>query len=79
MHLSSYVAITCASPTSPANGSVSFANGTSAPFDYQTIAIYNCNEGYRLSGGDEIRFCSDINLNHGEWNGTTPECQGNCR
>ena len=46
-------------------------------YDYGTTAIYQCNSGYELTGGDTVRTCTgDGSSPLGQWNGTAPTCTG---
>ena len=45
-----------------------------------SVAVFFCDDGYTLEGGDSTREC----LSSGLWNGTTPQCvqrdrDGACR
>ncbi len=47
------------------------------PFDYSTVAIYFCDTGYGLNGGDLTRSCGgDDSSTTGSWSGTQPTCEG---
>ena len=35
-----------------------------------SVAVFFCDDGYTLEGGDSTREC----LSSGLWNGTTPQC-----
>ena len=50
------------------NGVLTYKNGTL----YGDKAVYECNEGYSLSGGENERLCNA----NGLWNGTEPFCIG---
>ena len=46
-------------------------------FDYETTATYQCDSGYKLTGGDTVRTCTgDGSSPVGQWNGTSPNCSG---
>ena len=46
-------------------------------YGYGTTAIYQCDSGYELTGGDTVRTCTgDGSSPVGQWNGTTPVCTG---
>ena len=36
----------------------------------RSVAVFFCDDGYTLEGGDSTREC----LSSGLWNGTTPQC-----
>lgn len=45
-------------------------------FDFGTVAIYTCNTGFGLSGGDVQTTCSgDSSSVMGSWTGTVPSCE----
>ena len=69
-------AVTCSSLTALTNGDISYAADTSAPFDFETIATYRCNNGFGLSGGDRVRTCMLSPLGGGFWSGVAPACNG---
>ncbi len=59
------------------NGMIIYSSGsTTPPFDYGTIATYQCNNGYSLASGDSERTCStgDGRSTVGEWDGAAPQC-----
>lgn len=69
-------AITCPAISAPANGQVSFATDTTAPYDFATVATYTCDTGYGLAG-DAIRSCGgDMSNTTGVWSGAAPTCEG---
>ena len=54
-----------------------FSSGTTAPHAIKTIATYQCELGYILSGGDVIRTCvGDGSSPNGRWDGSAPSCSG---
>ncbi len=69
-------AVTCSSLTAPTNGDISYATDTSAPFDFETIVTYRCNNGFGLSSGDRARTCIGTPLGGGVWSGVAPTCDG---
>ena len=70
-----YTAITCPSLPSPTNGGISFT--TVGPSTYGTLAIYFCDRGYGISGGDMTVMCGgDGSSPVGEWSGSAPNCSG---
>ena len=71
------VAITCLELPAPVNGQISYAVDMFVPFDYSTVAIYSCDTGYGLSGGDLTRSCEgDDSSTTGSWSGSQPTCEG---
>ena len=71
-----FLEIVCNSLLALANGMITYATDTNAPFDYQTTASYSCSSGYGLSGGDRVRTCVGSSAEPGEWSGTAPTCEG---
>ena len=54
-----------------------YSSGTTAPHAIKTIATYQCDIGYILTGGDVMRTCvGDGSSPTGSWNGSTPTCSG---
>ncbi|XP_064384964.1 uncharacterized protein LOC135333878 isoform X2 [Halichondria panicea] len=69
-------AITCLELPAPVNGQISYAVDMFVPFDYSTVAIYSCDTGYGLSGGDLTRSCEgDDSSTTGSWSGSQPTCE----
>ena len=69
--------IMCSSLSAPLNGSITFVVDTTPTFDFMTAAMYKCDSGFALSGGDEVRICEeDLMEGMGEWSGTEPTCDG---
>ncbi len=64
----------CPELMEPENGVITFS-GTNSEF--MTMAMYSCNSGYGLSGGDTVRTC-ETGSNGGIWSGTEPICVGEC-
>ncbi|XP_064388562.1 E-selectin-like isoform X3 [Halichondria panicea] len=65
----------CSDLSSPTNGIVDYGGGGSMdnrPAD--TVATYNCDTGYTLNGGNNIRTCGS----DGMWSGLAPTCQAIC-
>ncbi len=74
----SCLAITCPAISAPANGLLSFAADTTAPYDFATVATYICFIGYALTGADASRTCGgDGSSPNGVWSGGVPICEGN--
>ena len=50
---------------------------TTAPFVVLTTANYHCDEGFVLSGGNEVRTCigADDESPNGVWDGVAPTCE----
>ena len=67
-------AIMCPDLPDPSNGFILYAMNMTPPFDFMTVANYECNTGYGLFGGDTMRTCAGLDPT-GEWNGTAPTCQ----
>ena len=67
--------IMCSSLPAPLNGSITFVVDTTPTFDFMTTAMYKCDPGFALSGGDEVRICEEGPVESvGEWSGTEPTC-----
>ena len=66
LHPTPHTAIVCPPIYAPNNGNFSLSDRTC----YRSEAVYTCNEGYILSGGDMIRTCQDTML----WSGREPCC-----
>ena len=66
------VAVFCPLLPNPRNGLINYASDTTAPFDYQTTAQYQCNLGYGLvsSSSGTSKVCGPT----GEWIGIAPVC-----
>ena len=57
------------------NGTISFPSGTTAPYDYETTATYQCNRGHVLTNGNRVRTSSgDGSSPTGQWDSTAPQC-----
>ena len=63
----------CSDLPDPVNGRVAFAPDTLAPFHLDTIATYECDTGFGLSGGHK-RVC-DIADSIASWSGNVPFCE----
>ncbi len=56
------------------NGSLSYS--APAPYEFNTMVFYSCNEGFFLEG-DVTRMCmGDGESVTGSWSGGTPVCSG---
>ena len=65
----------CSNLSAPLNGSITFVVDTTPTFDFMTAAMYKCDSGFALSGGDEVRICEEGPIvGMGEWSGTEPTC-----
>ena len=70
-------AITCSAFPAVENGTITYSSDTTEPYDYGTTAIYQCDSGYELTGGDTVRTCTgDGSSPVGQWDGTAPTCSG---
>ena len=60
-----------------ANGVISYSPDMTAPYSVGTVATYECNEGYELTGpGDEMRTCMVIVDSPGaSFGGSAPTCE----
>ena len=60
------------------NGNITYSNGSVEDWYYHgTTATYQCDSGYKLTGGDTVRTCTgDGSGPVGQWNGTAPACLG---
>ncbi|CAH1263510.1 CSMD3 [Branchiostoma lanceolatum] len=56
----------CPQLDTPINGQVYGQN------HYNDVAVFSCNEGYELVGGDMVRECNAVT---GTWTGIQPSCQ----
>ena len=67
----------CPDIANPEHGRVTFDHDSLAPFIPGTNATYNCDLGYGLEGGDEVRTCEMNGFNpDGVWSGVAPTCVG---
>ncbi len=65
--------------SNPANGSVTFnsMNNENGDFNFGTEAVYNCNTGFSLVGGNNTRICTgDGSSTTGAFNGVALTCEG---
>lgn len=59
------------------NGIITYSSGTTEPHDFGTIAVYTCDRGFSLDGGNGLRTCSgNITSPTGTWSGPAPKCSG---
>ncbi len=59
------------------NGAVTFHEDMEAPYDRLTEAMYSCDLGYILIGG-QIRICESVLVDGefvGQWTGSEPTCE----
>ncbi len=74
----SCAASTCSSLITPANGQITFYYDASPPHDHLTVAVFVCNNGFELQGGDRMRTCfSNVSSLNGQWSGEQPTCARN--
>jgi len=67
----------CQDLSDPENGDIDFFVDTNSTFDVLTTAVYKCDTGYNLTGGDTVRTCLGSNNNpDGDWSGVAPSCEG---
>ena len=69
-----FAAYTCTSLSAIPNGAISYFPDTTSPFDFGTVAMYTCDQGFVL-GGASTRTCLGSGTS-GYWDGTAPECIG---
>ena len=65
-------------PEAPVNGSVQYLSGDTnsmAPFDFATIAQYNCDYGFVMFG-EENSTCGAGDGIEGVWSEQRPSCEG---
>ncbi len=68
-------AITCSALTVIGNGMIVYSSDRTEPHDYGTTAMYECDPGYEITGGDSERTCTgDSSSPSGLWDGTAPQC-----
>ena len=67
--------IMCSALPSITNGKINYPSGSTAPYNYETRATYQCNHGHELTNGDSVNTCTgDGRSTVGEWNGAAPQC-----
>ena len=76
-HLLAEIVATCADIPNPAKGRMEFNPRAVGPFKEGYEAVYVCDLGYRLEGGDEVRTCEMDGFSPvGVWSGVAPYCAG---
>ncbi len=77
MHVLLHAAIVCEILPAPENGTVSYStnNNNMGTFSFGTEAYFSCDVGFSLVD-NETRTCVGGNMTVGEFNGTTPACEG---
>ena len=71
-----YTAITC-NPLSPVNnGLIVYSPDVTSPYNYDTTATFNCNEGFFLEGVSSLTCEGDGLSESGAWSGSAPVCSG---
>ena len=67
----------CPDLPDPENGDIEYTMDITASFDVTTTAMYRCDHGYSLVGGDTVRMCTGTSDSPaGDWTGTAPSCEG---
>ncbi len=72
------IAIMCPFLTTPVNGSVTYtstSNGNSS-YPFNSMAIFSCNTGFSLVGGNNRTCTGDGSSTTGTFNGVNPICEG---
>lgn len=64
------IANTCSDIGDPDNGNIKFVGDSTAPFSIGTMAVYDCDKGFRVDG-DRVRVCVGGSQ---AWNGTETVC-----
>lgn len=62
----------CPTLDDPENGSITLTIGPTGI----SMAMYNCDTGYALTGGNPVRTCTGETIDGQEWTGTEPSCEG---
>ena len=65
-------------PAAPVNGSVFYRSGDAnsmPPFDFATVAKYNCDYGFVMFG-EKNSTCGVGDGVEGVWSGRRPSCEG---
>lgn len=59
------------------NGQISYTTDEVSTFAFGEVAIYLCDLGYSLAGGNRSRICLGDGTNAiGAWSGNEPHCEG---
>ena len=67
----------CSTLPAVENGMIIYSTTTSMSYNYGTVATYQCDFGYELTGGGTVRTCTgDGSSPVGQWNGTDLTCSG---
>ena len=54
-----------------------YSNETTISYAFGINATYQCDEGFSIDGGDDVRTCvGDGSSSNGTWNGQPPTCIG---
>ena len=65
----------CSGLPTPNNGVLVYNTDTTLPYDFGTVATYQCNLGYGLIVATNTRVCNgDSSSTVGVWNGVDPGC-----
>ncbi len=64
--------VMCPTLTDPQNGAITLSVDNAGT----STAMYSCNTGYALTGGDTVRTCTGVVIEGQEWTGTAPSCEG---
>ena len=71
--------IMCPDLPDPENGDIEYSTDLTATFEAPTTAVYKCDPGYSLVGGDTVRMCTGTGEStDGDWTGSAPTCDGKC-
>ena len=61
------------------SGSAFFYDKNEIPlYAYGVTAMYSCNNGFLMAGGNATRVCDEGNGFTGEWSGMEPMCESMC-
>ena len=64
----------CPDLMDPENGRVTYSPDVLALFDFGTVATYQCDSGYAISGEDTRTCEGDGRFFMGTWSGVAPTC-----
>lgn len=71
-----FPAYLCDSLSSIANGAISYNPDGLSPYNFGTVALYTCNEGF-VRTGSPVRTCLGAGSNTtGYWDSSPPACIG---